>query len=185
MRLATQNSLSLVVFILLFCNINDAWSRTVEKQKFLAVLTFNITSFTSWPEQTFNQSKESLNLCVFGNNVVQQSFEKIDNKVVHSKTIHIINLLKLRHLTRCQVLYLSGPDPNIIEPLLQEIKGLPILTVGESMGFLKSGGMVGLENINGKIQLTINLTMIKLSKLEVDSRLLNLAKIVNFPVLNP
>ncbi len=179
---ATKKSLPFIFGILLFfSSMTQVCSRTVEKQTVLAVLTFNIASFTGWPERAFNHGKDTLNLCVFGDNVVQQAFEHINNKEIHNKTTHIINLLKLRKLNRCQVLYLSEPDQSKLRPLLAEIKDLPTLTVGENMSFLRAGGMVSLEKIKGKIQLSINLPMIKQSELEIDARLLNLANIVDFP----
>lgn len=167
--------------LLLLSNINQGWSRSVEKQAILAVLTLNIARFTTWPERAFINSEGILNICIFGDNVVQQSFENIDNKVVNKKTIHIINLSRLRNLSQCQLLYLSELERNRLIPLLAEIESQPILTVGENMDFIQAGGMVGLEQINGKIQFTINLPIIKQSDLVISSRLLKLANIVDFP----
>lgn len=180
--ITTKKILPLIFFLpLFFSNINQAWSRSVEKQAVLAVLTLNVARFTSWPEQTFNNAEPFLNLCVFGDNVVQQSFENIDNKVINKKTIHIINISRLRNLNQCQLLYISELDRNRLIPLLKELESQPILTVGENMDFLQAGGMVGLEKINGKIQLTINLPIAKQSELVISSRLLKLANIVDFP----
>ncbi len=179
--LTTKKTLSLIAFLLLFLSgLNQAWSRSVEKQTVLAVLTLNIARFTSWPEPAFN-AEAPLNLCVFGDNIVQQSFEAIDNKKANNKTIHIINLSRLRNLDRCQLLYLSKLDRSRLKPLLMELKTRPVLTVGENMEFLKAGGMVGLEKINGKMQLSINLHAVKQSKLVISSRLLKLANIVDLP----
>ena len=187
--ITTKKIQPLIFCILLFySNLNQVWSQSIEKQTVLAVLTLNVARFTHWPENTFKHDKNTLNLCVFGNNIVQQSFEDFDNKVINNKTIHIINLSRLRNLNRCQLLYLSEPDRNILIALLEELKAYPVLTVGENMSFLQAGGMVGLEQINGKIQLNINLPRIKQSELVISSRLLKLANIVDFPhssSLNP
>lgn len=179
--LTVKKILPLVVCLLLcFSSINPAWSRSVEKQTVLAVLTLNIARFTTWPEPIFN-AEAPLNLCVFGDNIVQQSFEAIDNKKANKKTIHIINLSRLRNLDRCQLLYLSELDRSKLKPLLMELKTQPILTIGENMEFLQAGGMVGLEKVNGKMQLSINLPAVKQSELVISSRLLKLANIVDFP----
>ncbi len=166
--------------LLFFSSINQAWTGSVEKQAVLAVLTLNVARFASWPEHTFKNKTVSLNLCIYGDNVVQQSFENIDNKVVNNKTINIINLSRLRNLTQCQLLYISELERNRLIPLLLELEGQAILTIGENIEFLQAGGMVGLEKINGKIQLTINLAMVQQAELVISSRLLKLATIVNF-----
>jgi len=179
---ASKIILSFIACLLIFfSSIDMVWSRSVEKQEILAVLTLNVARFTTWPEQTFKAVEPILNLCVFGNNVVQQSFEKINKKVINNRTIHIINLSRLRNLHQCKLLYLSDIDRNKLKPLLKEMQSYPVLTIGENMEFIKAGGMVGLEKINGKIQLTINLPNIKQSDLVISSRLLKIANIVDYP----
>ena len=156
-------------------------SQTVEQQTVLAVLTFNIARFSQWPDSAFINKPLTLNLCVIGNNVVQQSFEKINNKVTNHKTVHVINLSRLRNLDQCHLLYISELKRNKLISLRTQLKELPVLTIGENMEFLQLGGMVGLLQVNGKIQLSINLAIIKQSGLLISSRLLKLAKIVDYP----
>ncbi len=180
--IASKKILPLIISILLFIsNIEIARPQSIEKQAVLAVLTLNIARFTSWPEVALNETKPRLNLCVFGDNIIQHSFEAINNKKAKNKTIHIINLSRLRNLQQCQLLYINNLDHNRLIPLLQELKNYPILTIGENIDFLQSGGMIGLENINGKIKLIINLPNLKQANLIISSRLLKLARIVDYP----
>lgn len=174
----TNKTISIFISILLLCSsVTDVYARSVEKQAVLAVLTLNVARFTSWPEQ----AKSILNFCIIGDNIVQQSFENIDSKVINNRTIHIINLSRLRNLEQCQLLYVSELERNRLVPLLAELRGQATLTIGENIEFLQASGMVGLERINGKIQLNINLSSVKESNLLISSRLLKLANIVSFP----
>lgn len=172
-----------LIFGLLLCFgfIVPSYSQSVEKQAVLAALTHNVARFASWPENVFDSEAPVFNLCVIGNNVVQESFAKMNNKIVSGKTLHILNRSRLRNLSNCQLLYISGLKHNILVHVLLELKGLPVLTVGENMQFLEAGGMVSLEKINGKIQLNINLPIIKQSVLELSSRILKLANLYDFP----
>jgi len=181
MLTAKKTLLLIACPLLFFSYINLVWSESVEKQTVLAVLTLNISRFTLWPEHIIKNTENTLNLCVFGDNTVQQSFENINQKIVKNKTINIINLSRLRKLKRCQLLYLSKLERSRLIPLLLELKGQPILTIGENMEFLQAGGMIGLQNIDGKIQLTINLPIVNQSDLIISSRLLKLAKIIDIP----
>lgn len=151
----------------------------------LAVLTLNLARFTSWPETAFNSEHAELNLCVIGNNVVQQSFVKIDNKRINTKTLHIINISRLRNLSLCHLIYVSELERKVLVQVFLELKNSPILTVGENMQFIQEGGMVALEKINGKMQININLSSVKKSGLVVSSRLLSLAKIYDLPRAAP
>jgi len=170
--------------VLLFSPTNQVWSQSIEKQTVLTALTLNVARFTTWPEPTFKESESAFNLCVYGDNVVQQSFSNINNKQINKRPIHIINISRLRNLNQCQVIYISELERNKLIPLLLELKDKPILTIGENIEFLQAGGIVSLENINGKIKLSINLAIIKQSQLVINSRVLKLATIVNYPILN-
>jgi len=177
----TKTLLPLILCALIFLSSITATSaRSLEKQTVLTMLTLNIARFTHWPEQVFINTESTLNLCVFGDNIIQESFSTIDNKTINTNTLHIINISRLRNLKRCQILYLSDLDRNKLIPLLEELKGLPILTVGENLAFIKAGGMIGLDLIQGKIQLNINLPIVKGAELVISSRLLKLAKIFDF-----
>ncbi len=181
------------IVLLIFCSlaflssITTSYARPFEKQTVQAMLTLNIAKFTSWPEETFTNTESSLNVCVFGDNIIQESFAKLDNKVVHKRNIKITRLSRLRNIQQCQILYISKLERNRLFSLLAEIKNKPILTIGENIDFLKAGGIVGLESKQGKIQLNINLARLKQTELVISSRLLKLAKIINYPrpILKP
>jgi hypothetical protein len=168
-----------IIFCLLlfFNSMASVQARSVEKQAVLAALTLNLGRFTTWPER----KSPALNLCVIGNNVVQESFVNMNGKTINNKALRIINRSRLRYLSQCQLLYISALKRNILKQVLVELKDLPILTVGENFWFLKAGGMVGLESRDGKMQININLPAIEQSDLVMSSRILKLAKIFEFP----
>lgn len=151
-------------------------AQSLEEQTVLAALALNIVRFTSWPNEA--QINQTIDLCVFGDNVVEQSFNSINDKAIGDKKLRIINLSRLRNFDKCHGLYVSQIDQNVLLQLLVEIKQRPILTIGETADFAKQGGMVGLENADGKMNLFVNLTSAKASNLNISARLLKLAKII-------
>ena len=68
--------------------------------------------------------KNSIALCVVGDNVVQQSFASIDHKAVGNKTLEVINLSRLRNYEECHVLYVSDLKQNILLQVFIEIKNV-------------------------------------------------------------
>ncbi|MFI3120938.1 MAG: YfiR family protein [Methylococcaceae bacterium] len=151
-------------------------AQSLEEQTVLAALALNIVRFTTWPSDA--PMKDTIDFCVIGDNVIQQSFAGIDHKPVGTKTLHIINLSRLRNFEDCHVLYVSELKQNILLQVFAEIKKRPLLTVGESYDFAAQGGMVGLENVDGKITLHVNLAAAHESNLNISARLLKLAKII-------
>lgn len=152
-------------------------AQSLEEQTVLAALALNIVRFTTWPPET--QRQESIDFCVVGDNVVQQSFASIDHKAVGDKTLQVINLSRLQNFEQCDVLYVSELKQNILLQVFVEIKKHPLLTIGEGYDFAAQGGMVGMENVNGKITLHVNLSAMRESSLNISARLLKLAHIID------
>jgi hypothetical protein len=153
-------------------------AQTLEEQTVLAALALNIVRFTTWPSDDPAHSKATVDFCVIGDNVVQQSFANIDHKAVGNKTLAIVYLTRMRNFEQCQALYVSELKQNVLQQVFVEIKKRPLLTIGEDYEFVELGGMVGLENIDGKMTIHVNLPVVRESKLNISARLLKLAKII-------
>lgn len=177
MRLRRSKSLPhLLGLALLLSSYLPTQAQTLEEQSVLAALALNIVRYTTWPAEA--QLKESISFCVIGDNTVQQSFISIDHKVVGDKTLQLINLSRLRNVEECNVLYVSDLKQAILLQVFSELKNRPLLTIGEGYDFAAQGGMVGLENINGKITLHVNQPVLRVANLTISARLLKLANII-------
>ena len=157
-------------------------SHSIEKQAVLTALTINIARFTQWPDHVFKNDFEMINLCVVGDNVVQEAFSRLEGEVVNGRVLRVLNRSRFRHLSECHILYLSEVENNILLQILLEIQTLAVLTIGENIEFIQSGGMVSFEKNKGKIQLNVNLSSIKQTELAMSSRILKLAKIFKYPI---
>jgi hypothetical protein len=104
-------------------------AQSLEEQTVLAAWALNIVRFTSWPAEA--HLKNTIDLCVVGDNVVQQSFASIDHKAVGKKTLQVINLSRLRKYEQCHVPYVSELKQNVWLQVFAEIKKRPLLTIGE------------------------------------------------------
>jgi YfiR/HmsC-like len=145
----------------------------------ITALTLNLARFTEWPKNLKAKEAE-IRLCVIGDNVVQQAFEKLDATSVGSKKIQTVQLTRLKNFEQCHVLFINGIDRSTVLQLLNEIKSQPILTVSdEDNHFLADSGMVVFKIVEGKVNIEINLNAVKSAGLEINSRVLKLATIVN------
>lgn len=154
--------------------------QAMEQYSVLAALTLNFARFSQWPDHAFpaDPSVNLLNVCLVGDNVVQQSFDAINGKTAGAKTIKIVNAERLRNLGQCHVLFIAELERSLLLQVFVDVKGQPVLTIGETEEFIESGGMVGMINHDGKIQLSVNLEKVKAAGLNISSNLLKLAQIV-------
>ena len=145
----------------------------------ITALTLNLARFTEWPKSLIANEAE-IRPCVIGDNVIQQSFEKLDATPIGEKKIHTVQLTRLKNFEQCHLLFINGLDRSTVLQLLNEIKSHPILTVSdEDNHFLADSGMVVFKVVEGKVNIEVNLNAVKLAGLEISSRVLKLATIFN------
>lgn len=181
MSLSLRKQLAIICLCLLLNSSLSVEANVADKQSILSALTLNIARFTTWPKNTFDAHNATINLCVIGDNTVQESFLKMTNKRINGKTLHISDHSRLRNLSTCQIIYISGLSQSTLHQVLLNLKSLPILTVGENLNFIHAGGMVSLEKKSEKMQLLINLPISKRANLVISSRILKLATIFYTP----
>lgn len=170
---------SIVMILLMFSNNLIGIAKSIEENTVLAALSLNIARFTNWPEIVFAEDNNQLNLCVIGDNIVQESFGNVHNQMINGRSLQVFNRTRQRNFSSCHAVFIQGLDRNHLSQVLLDLKQKPILTIGDDIEFAKAGGMVALQKVDGKIQLNINLTAVKQTGLVISSRILKLANIVN------
>ena len=141
---------------------------------------YNFAKFTEWPDDAWEDRSAPFVVVVHGD----ASFERVVEDAMRGRTIHgrpvvVRTADGSESAPACHLLYVAATSaPNVVRALTGHDHG-PVLTVGEGPEFLKAGGVVGLVEVQGKIQFEINLARARASGLELSSKLLALAKQVH------
>lgn len=143
-----------------------------------AALTSNFARFTTWPKTALDAMGANMTLCLVGNPVLEEAFSGLNGKTVGDKVLQVRYLSRFNNVGECQVLYVSELDKAKLSPLLNDIKALPILTIGEDVGFVKTGGMVSIQIIGDKPNITINLKTVKATNMMISARVLKIATVI-------
>lgn len=177
-RLKISSFLLVLGITLVFSH--SAAADSAQDSTVMAALALNFARFTEWPASTLKESDPTLQLCVLGDNVVQQAFTEVDKKQVGDRVLLVINMSRITNFDRCHLLYVGSLDRSTTIQLLREINKQHILTIGAGdEDFLRDGGMVNLEIDEGKVNIQINLTAVQQAGLIISSIALKLATIVN------
>lgn len=139
-----------------------------------AAFVFNLTKYVSWPSDKKRLVIGVVDAGSMGN-VLKQILEK---KVSSGREISIVVRPSDAELRDCDVLYFSDSSAARIQSFLNRIGSDSILTVGETDQFARAGGTVSLVRSGDQIEIEVNLAALHKRKLEMSSRLLNLAVIV-------
>jgi len=147
-----------------------------EEYQVKAAFLFHFAQFVDWPPGVLNKSDSSLILCVFEDEPRRQEFQTtIEGKAVGARVLHVRQISQPQDVRGCNIFFLSRDEARRQTAILKSLRGMPVLTVGETDDFLSSGGMIRFHLDEDKIRFDINLNGAESSHLKISSRLLLLA----------
>jgi hypothetical protein len=152
-------------------------SQSVTQPALKAAFLFNFAKFVEWPLDL--PPAAALCVCVLDDVAVEDSLSQLINgEPVPGRTVTLVKSARNRPLRGCHVLYVGDSDPARVAATLDEVKNVPVLTVGDGDQFARDGGMIGLFIEDGRMRFAINPDAAQRAGLRLSSRLLSLAKIV-------
>jgi len=143
---------------------------------------FNFAKFVEWPPTTFAQADSPIVIGILGTD----PFGTIIDHIVQDKKIggrgFVVKRLKwgaeAKDLRECKILFVGASERAHIDELVQIVKFLPILTVGETPGFAEHGGVVRFVLEDNRVRFEVNVDAARQGGLTISSRLLTLARII-------
>ncbi len=140
---------------------------------------FNFARFTEWPADAL-QADTAVSACVLGDRAVGDAFSRtVKGKQLGGRAIAVTFIAPNAPLPICHLLYLSGVADSRIGEIVAAMRDLPVLTVSDSEAFTKRGGIVQIFVESGKMRFRINSRSAKRARLQLSSRLLALAEVVD------
>jgi YfiR/HmsC-like len=142
-----------------------------------AAFLFHFAQLVDWPADSLKGADNSLLLCTLGADPFQGALEStVEGKAIGNRVIRIRHLKQAQDMQGCRILFLGKAQSKGLPTLLADLRNVPILTVGETPGFLAAGGMISFLLEENKVRFEINLNAAQSAGLKVGSRLLILAQ---------
>lgn len=178
----------LIVAVLLSLSVavgaNAQSSASAASSEYLikAGFIYNFAQLVQWPSAAFSQADSPIVIGILGNDPFGASIDRVvENKKLDGRSL-VVKRLKwskdLKELTECNILFVGSSEREHIPDLINMVKWLPILTIGETPGFAARGGIINLTLEDNKVRFEVNIGAAKQANLNISSRLLALAKIV-------
>lgn len=162
----------------------DAQAGDADSSEYLikAGFIYNFAKFVEWPSAAFSQPDSPIVIGVLG----ADPFGNVLDRIVEDKKIgprgFVVRRYKwgkeLKDLKDCKILFISSSEKTHIDEILLSVKGLPILTVGETAGFAERGGVIRFTLEDNRVRFEVNVDAAHQADLNISSRLLTLAKII-------
>lgn len=142
-----------------------------------AAFLLNFAQFTNWPAAS-SADGAPLVMCVFQDALPAEALEPLVRKSVEGRPLLLRMVEKAAQLNGCQILFVDGAPPALLKDVIEFGRRNPCLTVSDVRDFARLGGHIELFEEANRLRFMVNLPAARSSGLNLSSRLLNLAVIV-------
>lgn len=162
-----------------------------ERQKYtvMAAFMYNFLSFVDWPpHETLDQGP--ILVGILGENPFGDAVHAIERKSVNGRPIEFRFFPDVHSIKPTHILFVSRKYARSMKAVRKSVAELPVLLVGEEPDFTRNGGMIrfyevesdGASGGDRHLRIEINETAALASHLDIRSKLLRLASVVQYPV---
>jgi hypothetical protein len=156
-----------------------SYGQAVSEYQVKAAYLYNFAKFVEWPPETFTSTTAPIRMCILND----RSFESQLNQVVKDKNVAgrpvaVIPVQNGEQSRDCQVLFLGSLQNLQALRVIEILHGTSVLTVEESNGFVKDGGMINFVLQGNQVHFQVNHKAATQAGLRLSSRLLSVAKLV-------
>ncbi|MCA1584578.1 MAG: YfiR family protein [Acidobacteria bacterium] len=170
--------LGAVLAALLLLRATTSLGQDVTEVALKAAFIYNFAKFTEWPQEVL-PSAASLTACVIGDAAVGDALQRaIKGRMVAGHGMSVSRVTADGSLQSCHLLYLSGLPATQAAQIATGLRGSSVLTISDIDEFARLGGIAEFFVENGKMRFSINLESAKRSRLQLSSKLLALAALV-------
>lgn len=173
---------------LLLCNLLDAssvgraQSASASEDMIRAALVQRLTLYVEWPEWKMDASHARFNVCLIGSDPIGPALNAaFRDKSVLLKSVVVTHVQSVDKAQDCHLLYVGANARREVQRDVANLEQAAVLTVSEQPYTTNSGQIVGLPRDESRVRIEINLKGAAQSKLEISSRLLQLATITEKP----
>ena len=156
-----------------------AQSDYAKEYQIKAVFLYNFAQFVEWPDESFPDAQSSLVIGVLGDDPFGAELDEIvRGELVNNRPLVVQRFRTVEEIKTCHILFISDSESEKLNQILTELKGKHILTVSDTSGFARLGGMIRFVTENNTIRMRINVEATKAADLTISSKLLRAAQIV-------
>lgn len=143
-----------------------------------AAFIYHFATFVQWPEAA--STDQPFTIAILGADDVAAELEEfLPGRAIQGRPIEVRRVLSTDEVQDAAVLFI-GADQNFRLPaLIREVDDRSMLVVTDAPGALKDGSMINFQVVDRRVRFEISLTAAERAGLELSSRLLSAAMLVD------
>jgi hypothetical protein len=141
-----------------------------------AAFLFNFAKFIDWPSRKFTEPDSPLIIGIVGSDPFGGLLEEqVQDQRINDRTVVVRHIESMEELRKCHMIFICRSEAERLGPILSEVRGDNVLTVGETDKFISHGGMINFVVTDGSVHFEINDSAARHAGLKISSKLANLA----------
>lgn len=138
------------------------------------------TRFIEWPASGQPPADSPFVVCVWGQSPLGAQLEQLTRRRIQNRAVQVRRLSDLEGPAGCHILYLSPSARDQVARIAEELRGKPILSVGDATGFAELGLVINLfVDDQAHVRFEINADAARASGLHISAKLMTLAKLTS------
>ncbi len=181
-RFSRSVRIGAVVSLLLLLLSPHTVGQDVTEVSLKAAFIYNFTKFTDWPAEVLAPSAPLL-ACVLGDPAMADALARaVKGRDAGGHGFGVSRVTASdAALKTCHLLYVSGVPVGQAVEVTNGLQTTPVLTISDIDNFANRGGIAQFFFENGRMRFAINLGAARRARLQLSSKLLALAVIVDPP----
>jgi hypothetical protein len=179
-RTTTSPLLILMLLLASAATTLAADPETLTEYQIKAGFFFNFTRFVEWPEDAFATPTSPIVVCIVGETPLTDLLTGVAvGKVVNGRAVSITRVKPADDFRVCNLLFISEAAERRTGEILPRLRKSHTLTVGETPGFPRAGGMINFSVQDNKVKLEMNLDATTRAGLKINSKLIAVSRLVS------
>ena len=153
----------------------------VKEYKVKVAYIYNFARYIRWPKDIFANADSPFVIGILGDAPFGETLQRLaESRQIHDRRIAVRHFAAPQDYKPCQILFVTASvDDEARKEIADLTAGMPVLIVGETAGFATQGAGINFYyDADDTIGFEINVDSLKRRHLNVDARLLKLARIV-------
>ena len=156
-----------------------AGAADIDEYTVKAAYVYNFAKFVEWPAEAFHGPSDPISICIVGQNPFGRKLrDAVDGKLVGGRRFALLHLVDVGQAAGCHIVFVASSERDRVGPILEDLKANGILTVGDTPGFAKQGGVLNFKLMGSTVRMEVNLDAARQKNLQISAKLLALAQIV-------
>jgi hypothetical protein len=154
------------------CSAQDGNPEYQKKAQFIGKLA----RYVEWPQDKLGNGVPFV-IGIFGNDQASDQIKEIiSGRRIKDREVVVKHCATIQEIAGCHVLFVSRSEEARLGKILGEVRGDPVLTVGECDSFIKKGGIINLRAIGGNVSMELNERNARRSSLKLSPMLADFQK---------